>query len=93
VDGTLDSSAGPVPLARLQELERWGYVVAIVSPSQNWPLDLFPAYVAGPDRLQNLRDAAYYNVADINFYISDNPGDEEVARQAGFTFVRPEHFR
>jgi hypothetical protein len=93
VDGTLDSSAGPVPFARLRELVRLGAEVAIVSPSLNWPVGMLPALVAGPGRLDNLVAAALKYPAELNLYISDNPGDEEVAKQAGFAFVRPEHFR
>ena len=55
VDGTLDVTGGPVPLARLYELQSEGVKVAIVSPSGAW-LEDFPLFLTS-DRDRNLSNA------------------------------------
>lgn len=89
VDGTLSSSAGPVPLDDLRELVRRGHAVVIVSPSTNCPEE-WPRCSDG-ERTANLREARkQYPDAAQYIYVSDNPGDEEVAFGANYKLVRPE---
>jgi hypothetical protein len=91
VDGTLDSSAGPVPVARLHELATVpGCAVVIVSPSPARPSG-FTEFIAD-DRLANLNAAAARYPAPLRVYVSDNL-DREIARQAGFTYVDRNDFR
>lgn len=91
VDGTLDSSAGPVPVARLRQLATLpGCVVVLVSPSAARPPH-FVEYISD-DREANLRAAAERYPSALGLYVSDN-GDREVARSAGFTYVDPSDFR
>jgi hypothetical protein len=91
VDGTLDCSAGPVPVTRLLELDELaGCAVVIVSPSAARPTGF--AERISDDRAANLRAAAEGFPADLKVYVSDN-GDREVAQQAGFTYVDAADFR
>lgn len=91
VDGTLDSSAGPVPVARLHELAGVpGCAVVIVSPSAARPGG-FTEFIAD-DRAANLAAAAARYPADLSLYVSDNE-DRDAARQAGFTYVDRGDFR
>jgi hypothetical protein len=91
VDGTLDSSAGPVPVERLRELDHLpGCRVVIVSPSAARPSG-FTEQV-GDDRQANLAAAADLWRAPLRLYLSDN-GDREIAQAAGFTYIDPSDFR
>jgi hypothetical protein len=90
VDGTLDSSAGPVPVARLHALQAPDCRVVIVSPSPARPPG-FPEYL-GEDRAGNLAAAADGWPADLCLYVSDNE-DREAARLAGFIYVDRNDFR
>jgi hypothetical protein len=47
VDGTLETSAGPVTVEQLRRLEAAGVAVAIVSPSPARPPG-FPEFISGP---------------------------------------------
>jgi hypothetical protein len=91
VDGTLDSSAGPILVTRLHELAELPEVkIVIVSPSAARPPGFWE--IISDDRTANLRDAAAEFPADLRLYISDNE-DREFARQAGFTYVDRNDFR
>jgi hypothetical protein len=91
VDGTLDCSAGPVPVTRLLDLDELaGCAVVIVSPSAARPSGF--AERISDDRAANLRAAAEGFPADLRLYISDNQ-DREAAEAAGFTYVDAADFR
>ena len=90
VDGTLDSSAGPVPVAQLHALEGPDCRVVIVSPSAARPPG-FPEYL-GDDRAGNLQAAADAWPADLYLYVSDNE-DRDLARLAGYCYVDRHDFR
>jgi hypothetical protein len=104
VDGTLDTSSGPVKVERLLHLhEIWGWRIVIVSPSSAYPKrsepidgndSLFPRFVAGPNRTDNLMAArAAYATEGIYLYVSDNGGDDVTALAAGYTYIHPKDFR
>lgn len=100
VDGTLDTSQGPVPWAWI-ERQRISMrddgdppiAVVVVSPSLMWPRDSpVIRFVDGDTRVENLRAAAaFFHEARLRLYVSDN-GDWEAARAAGFVLVTPEDF-
>ncbi len=92
VDGTLDCSAGPVPVALLGAIHHGGdAAVVIVSPS--------PAYSGGlprhshlQERRQNLAAAAtMFPAARVRIYVSDNK-DYAEAEAAGFCYVEAAEF-
>lgn len=93
-DGTLDVSNGPIPVSRIQELNIHPYIqIVVVSPSRYCVQLPFPRFVTGDTRLENLLAAlAHYPSSIFNIYCSDNPGDDETARMAGFTYVHPKNF-
>ena len=92
VDGTLDVTAGPVPLQRLYDLQSIGVKVAIVSPSGARLTD-FPLFLTS-DRDRNLRNARQWaENPPLCIYVSDNMGDRELSEMMGFTYVHPEDFR
>ncbi len=90
VDGTLETSSGPVKVARLRELELHGASVVIVSPSSLRPGGFSERINGG--RADNLRAAANHFPADLYLYVSDN-GDRADAEAAGFTYVDRMDFR
>jgi hypothetical protein len=91
VDGTLETSAGPIRVARLQELVAEGHPVVIVSPSGARPQG-YPEFIGG-DRGQNLREAANaYPEQDDHAYVSDN-GDLAVARDWGWRYIWHREFK
>jgi hypothetical protein len=97
VDGTLDTSAGPVPFNLLVELLMIGIQVVIVSPSGAWPKANHPGLdFANPDlgRQQNLEKAkAAFPAARVLFYVSDNPPpDADMATAAGFLRIEAKEF-
>lgn len=87
VDGTLETSGGPVTTAMLQYLARFGEVV-IVSPSPHKPEGF--KVIADSSREENLKTAGGKE-RTLRFYVSDN-GDSEIARKAGFAYVDREDF-
>jgi ribonucleotide monophosphatase NagD (HAD superfamily) len=89
VDGTLDSSAGPVKVARLRSLEGAGIQVVIVSPSGARPAGF--AEEIGGERTANLRAAHERFPSALCLYVSDN-GDREVAKAAGFVYIEASDF-
>jgi hypothetical protein len=91
VDGTLDSSAGPIRVEFLHALaELPATRVVIVSPSAARPPG-FPEEI-GADRAANLRAAAAAWPSDLRLYVSDN-GDRDAAAAAGFSYVDRLDFR
>ena len=94
VDETLDCSRGPVPVARLNELVAQGYTVIIVSPSHNRPKGFIEILSQMHRRKTSLDEVKrQYPQESIFFYVSDNDGDDEICREAGFTYVHPDDFR
>jgi hypothetical protein len=91
VDGTLETSAGPVTVDRLEKLRAAGSNIVIVSPSDARPRGFYER-IEGPDRQSNLRLAAYDFPADLYLYVSDN-NDRAEAEAAGFTYVEHTEFR
>lgn len=96
VDGTLDTSSGPVPVRRLLELQGYGAHVWIVSPSGKRPSS-FREAVDG-DRAANLRQVRLTEHAEdalagtfLYLYVSDNK-DYDAARQTGFSYIEAAQF-
>jgi hypothetical protein len=97
VDGTLDTSAGPVVWTKVKRLAATmpQVQIGIVSPSGARPQDDTPAYLSfgGAIRRDNLREFAdAFPTALLHIYVSDNPGDEDNAHPEGFMLVKPEEF-
>ncbi len=82
----------PIPLSRLEELEAAGVQLVLVSPSSACD-DLPYPRITHPDRAQALRQAAERYPSDFYIYLSDNVGDDDVSRQAGFSYIHPDNFR
>lgn len=92
-DLTLDTSQGPVKVERLHELNKPPYIqVVIVSASPFCARLPFPRYVSENTRFENLLAASKANPAILNIYVSDNPGDDIVAKNAGFAYIHPKDF-
>ena len=89
-DGTLDCSGGPIPVERVLGLDA---IVVVVSPSGACASLPFPKFVDGQTRGENLRKAKQAYNQKLNIYVSDNPGDDQVAAQEGFTYIHPKDFR
>src|SRR5260370_22528921 len=96
VDGTLESSNGPVTVAKMRRLQELGATVVSVSPSGASPNRTmgtdFPEHVNGAARSLNLLAAASEFPSDLLLYVSDN-GDMTEAEAAGFTYVDRFQFR
>lgn len=90
VDGTLETTGGPVTIEMLDRHQRSGAVVVMVSSSALRPPG-FPEYIKG-DRTTNLRAAREAHPADLYLYISDNE-DRGEAEMAGFTYIDRYDFR
>ena len=93
-DGTIEVGAppGPVTLADLNFLVALGIRVVIVSESANCANLPFEHIVVPGNRLQALLNAKakYHGLRCI--YVSDNPGDDANARQAGCEYMHPSEF-
>ena len=92
-DGTLDCSGGPVRVGRLIELQINNVHVVIVSPSPACASLFFPHVIGGASRKECLLKAKGMIPAALYIYVSDNPGDDTVAAEAGFAFIHPKDFR
>jgi hypothetical protein len=90
VDGTIETSQGPVKVERMQELRRAGVNVVIVSPSNLRPPGFEERNTQA--RLDDLWATARDFPAALYLYVSDN-GDMEIAAQAGFIYVDRLAFR
>ncbi|MGH7252652.1 MAG: hypothetical protein ACREIE_02515 [Nitrospiraceae bacterium] len=85
IDGTIETSNGPVTVARIQELRQDGDFVYLVSPSAARPKGL-PILASG-SRQDNLRAVKAMHPDEERFvYISDN-GDIGDAQAAGFEYI------
>ena len=94
-DGTLDigSPIGPIPVSRLYELNTSQYIHVVLVSASPFCVQLpFPRFISENTRLENLLAATVYYPSMLNIYISDNPGDDENARMAGFIYVHPKDF-
>lgn len=92
-DGTLDSSDGPIPVSKLYELNTPPYIqIVVVSASPFCSRLSFPRFVSENTRLENLLAASLRYPALLNIYISDNPGDNITAKNAGFIYIHPKDF-
>ncbi len=92
-DGTLDSSDGPIPISRLYEINAPPYIqIVIVSASPFCARLPFPRFVSENTRLENLLAAAIRYPSLLNLYISDNTGDDIIARMAGYSYIHPKDF-
>jgi hypothetical protein len=93
VDGTLETSDGPIPIAVLAGLKCDHYVY-LVSPSSARPHG-FPIVVSQTSRVESLRQVKkmHPDTPDEEFlYISDN-GDQREAQLAGFRYVWHNEFK
>lgn len=93
VDGTIETSAGPVTILQLARLLEQGHFVYIVSPSPLRPHG-FPVVLphGGGSRQENLRAVQQMHPdEDLFIYVSDN-GDIGEAHAAGFVYVRHDEF-
>jgi hypothetical protein len=95
VDGTLDTSKGPVPWAHVLRLAASpGIVCGIVSPSKAWPANkehAVRAYLVKDQNLISRRDSlllffSRFPDVRLKLYVSDNR-DHADARAAGFAYV------
>ncbi|MFI4977519.1 MAG: hypothetical protein ACHQC8_02405 [Solirubrobacterales bacterium] len=88
VDGTLETSGGPVTLMMLARLQAMpNLFVTIVSPSAAAPPGFERALPnGGGSRRDNLLAAKFSHPADLYLYVSNN-GDQAEAIAAGFLYV------
>jgi len=92
-DGSLSTSAGPVPISLLAELINSGHRAVIVSASANCKQLNFTHVDDAADRGANLkRVKELYPECDRFIYCSDNPGDDQLSMQQGFEYVHPNDF-
>lgn len=94
VDGTLDCSQGPVPVARLKELVSVGCIIIIVSSSANRPGGFIEVLSPTEGRRGSLEEVKRkYPQEKLFIYVSDNPGDDALARGLGYSYIHPSNFR
>jgi len=93
-DDTLETGnpPGPVTLADLNFLIALGIRVVIVSESANCANLPFEHIVVPGNRLQALLNAKAKYPGLRCIYVSDNPGDDSNARQAGCKYIHPSEF-
>lgn len=99
-DETLDVSNGTVDISRLGEINIPPYIqIVIVSESPLCAQLPFPRFVnenrlrpRSVTRLENLLRAAITYPSLLNIYVSDNVGDDEIANNAGFSYIHPKDF-
>lgn len=90
VDGTLETSNGPIGIRKLRMLQGQGHYVYIVSPSMARPKD-FPVVLVGT-RAENLAMVKSMHPDEDRFvYLSDN-NDQPEAAAAGFEYVDARDF-
>ena len=92
-DGTLDCSGGPVKVGRLIEMQMINVYSVIVSPSPACASIPFLHVIDGTSRKDCLLKAKEKFPGALCIYVSDNPGDDAVAAEAGFAFMHPKDFR
>ena len=100
-DGTCESPNHPenvVKIAWLRKLKGAGHIVVFVSDSGDcqpyWPEFDHVSSPQGDPRLEALKATRQkYPQCELAIYISDNGGDDERSRQAGYVYVHPSNFR
>jgi hypothetical protein len=90
IDGTLETSNGPVSTNLLRSIQRGGSYVYLVSPSAARPQG-FPILANGQRRDNLLAVKAMHPDEEEFIYVSDN-GDEAEAEAAGFEYQWPSAF-
>lgn len=98
-DDTLNSNNGPISVSRLHEINVPPYIqVVIVSESSFCTQLPFPKIINDKlrprhiTRLENLLAAALRYPSLLNIYVSDNFGDDLIAKDAGFIYCHPKDF-
>lgn len=99
-DETLSISNGSIPVSSLKEINIPPYIqVVIVSESTFCSQLPFPRFVNDNrlrpryiTRLENLLAAALRYPSLLNIYVSDNIGDDAIAKDAGYTYIHPKDF-
>lgn len=98
-DGTLDLNGGPIPVSKLYEINVPPYIqIVVVSESAFCTQLPFPRFVNDTirprhvTRLENLLAASLRYPSLLNMYISDNIGDNDIAKNAGFIYCHPNDF-
>lgn len=99
-DETISVSNGSVLVERLYEINTPPYIqVVIVSESALCTQLPFPRFVSdhrlrprSVTRLENLLRATLRYPSLLNMYISDNDGDDIIAKNAGFSYIHPKDF-
>ncbi len=99
-DETIDVSNGSISLSKLRDIDIPPYIqIAIVSESPFCSQLPFPRFVnnnrlrpRSVTRLENLLEAALRYPSLLNIYVSDNVGDDIIAKNAGFVYVHPKDF-
>lgn len=99
-DETISVSNGPILVERLYEINIPPYIqIALVSESNFCSQLPFPRFVndnrlrpRSVTRLENLLAAALRYPSLLNMYVSDNAGDDEIAKNAGFVYCHPKNF-
>jgi hypothetical protein len=90
VDGTIETSNGPIKVERMEELRAHGVNVVIVSPSNLRPNGFHERN--GQARVDDLHLTKQDFPALVYLYVSDN-GDTVAAEEAGFIYVDRLAFR
>ena len=99
-DETLSVSKGSIPVSRLHEINIPPYIqVVMVSESTFCSQLPFPKFLNDNrlrprhiTRLENLLAAALRYPSLLNVYVSDNVGDDAIAKDAGFVYCHPKDF-
>ena len=99
-DETLSVSNGSIDTLRLGEINIPPYIqIVIVSESTFCSQLPFPRFVndnrlrpRSVTRLENLLAAALRYPSLLYMYVSDNAGDDEIAKNAGFVYCHPKNF-
>jgi hypothetical protein len=93
-DGTIEVGVPPDPveLSDLYFLVALGVRVAIISESANCANLPFEHIIVPGNRLQALLNARAKYPGLRCIYVSDNPGDDVIARQAGCEHLHPSEF-
>jgi hypothetical protein len=99
-DETISVSNGTIPIERLYEINIPPYIqIVIVSESIFCSQLPFPKFLnnnrlrpRSVTRLENLLAAALRYPSLLNIYVSDNIGDDIIAKNAGFGYMHPKDF-
>jgi hypothetical protein len=99
-DETINVSNGPIDVLRLREINIPPYIQVVIVSESVFCSDLpFPKFLndnrlrpRSVTRLENLLAAALRYPSLLNIYVSDNAGDDEIAKNAGFVYCHPKNF-